>query len=498
MLRIGLCDDNADARLLLQDALERTLEINGWEAQFFQFSSGEGLLDWYRKHVGELDLVFLDMEMKALSGIDTARQLRTIDDSLQLVFCTSYSDYVFDGYGVGALGYLLKPPTQAQLQDVLQRTQTALLRALDRGSLSAAAEELGIRDLLGRSLFALSGGEKQKIAFASVYAMEPEVCLLDEPSSNLDARAIEDLRRHLALLKAQGKTILVAEHRLSYLMDVADHVLYLEGGRITGDWTPAEFRRIPAQRRQEMGLRAIDLREERPASPPPPAAAPRLEVRDVTLGYEKQPVLQGLSLQAAPGEIIALAGPNGAGKTTLSRFLCGLHRESGGQLLWEGRPQSPRERRGRAGLVMQDVNYQLFAESVAAECSFGLRRPDTALAEEALRELGLWELRDRHPNTLSGGQKQRLAAAAAVVQGRELLVFDEPTSGLDYDSMVRLAELLRRLSERGKVIFLVTHDFEFVCRTCTRVLALAGREGHRNLPVTAETLPALREIFHVR
>ena len=132
MLRIGLCDDNADARLLLQDALERTLEINGWEAQFFQFSSGEGLLDWYHKHIGELDLVFLDIEMKALSGIDTARQLHTIDDSLQLVFCTSYSDYVFDGYGVGALGYLLKPPTQAQLQDVLQLAQTALLRALDR------------------------------------------------------------------------------------------------------------------------------------------------------------------------------------------------------------------------------------------------------------------------------------------------------------------------------------------------------------------------------
>ena len=361
-----------------------------------------------------------------------------------------------------------------------------------------ATDDLHIRPLRNRNIFELSGGEKQKIAFASVSAMEPEICLLDEPSSNLDARAIEDLRRHLTLLKAQGKTILVAEHRLSYLMDVADRVLYLEGGRITGDWTPAEFRRIPAQRRQEMGLRAIDLREERPASPPPPAAAPRLEVRDVTLGYEKQPVLQGLSLQAAPGEIIALAGPNGAGKTTLSRFLCGLHRESGGQLLWEGRPQSPRERRGRAGLVMQDVNYQLFAESVAAECSFGLRRPDTALAEDTLRELGLWALRDRHPNTLSGGQKQRLAAAAAVVQGRELLVFDEPTSGLDYDSMVRLAELLRRLSERGKVIFLVTHDFEFVCRTCTRVLALAGRKGHRNLPVTAEALPALREIFHVR
>lgn len=92
MLRIGLCDDIADARLLLEDALERALEINGWEAQFFQFSSGEGLLDWYAKHLGELDLVFLDMEMKTLSGIDTAKRLRALDDSLQLAFCTSYSD----------------------------------------------------------------------------------------------------------------------------------------------------------------------------------------------------------------------------------------------------------------------------------------------------------------------------------------------------------------------------------------------------------------------
>ena len=128
MLRIGICDDIADARLLLQDALERVLEMGGWEAQFFQFSSGEGLLDWYAKHLGELDLVFLDMKMKTLSGIDTAKRLRALDDSLQLAFCTSYSDYVFDGYGTGALGYLLKPPRQEQLEEVLRRAQAALLR----------------------------------------------------------------------------------------------------------------------------------------------------------------------------------------------------------------------------------------------------------------------------------------------------------------------------------------------------------------------------------
>lgn len=111
MLRIGICDDIADARLLLQDALERVLEMGGWEAQFFQFSSGEGLVEWFAKHSGELDLVFLDMEMKALDGIATAKRLRAMDENLQLVFCTSYADYVYDGYGTGALGYLLKPPT---------------------------------------------------------------------------------------------------------------------------------------------------------------------------------------------------------------------------------------------------------------------------------------------------------------------------------------------------------------------------------------------------
>ena len=103
MLRIGICDDIADARLLLQDALERVLEMGGWEAQFFQFSSGEGLVEWFAKHSGELDLVFLDMEMKALDGIETAKRLRAMDENLQLVFCTSYADYVYDGYGTGAL-----------------------------------------------------------------------------------------------------------------------------------------------------------------------------------------------------------------------------------------------------------------------------------------------------------------------------------------------------------------------------------------------------------
>ena len=360
------------------------------------------------------------------------------------------------------------------------------------------AKALHMQNLLARSIFALSGGEKQKIAFASVHAMEPEVYLLDEPSSNLDMTAIGELHEHLRLIKAQGKTVIVAEHRLYYLMDVADRVIYLENGRIAGDWTPEQFRALPLETRRRMGLRAVDLQEERPGFVSAVHAKPVLELKNVTLAYQKQPVVQGICLQASPGEVLAVAGHNGAGKTTFSRALCGLHKEAGGSYLWNGKPQKPKERMKRSYMVMQDVNYQLFAESVEAECTFGIKHPDTALAEQTLEDLGLASFRERHPNTLSGGQKQRLAAATAMVCGKELLVFDEPTSGLDFDSMIRLSVLIQRLSAMGAVIFIVTHDYEFVCRTCTRVVHLDGGRIQHDLPMTEESLPSIREIFNVR
>ena len=132
MLRIGICDDLADARLVLRSALERILETRKIQGQFFEFSSGETLLRWYDHHAGELDVVFLDMELHELDGMETARRLRAADAGLQLVFVTGYADHVFDGYSVGALGYLMKPPKQEQLEPVLNRVQTALVRDLDR------------------------------------------------------------------------------------------------------------------------------------------------------------------------------------------------------------------------------------------------------------------------------------------------------------------------------------------------------------------------------
>lgn len=146
--------------------------------------------------------------------------------------------------------------------------------------------------------------------------MNPQIYLLDEPSSNLDMAAIHDLRAHLRLIKSQGKTIVVAEHRLYYLMDVADRIVYLDNGHIAGDWTPEQFRLLSTEKRQSMGLRALDLQDEKPICAAVPKQPPVLELQNVSLAYKKQPVLRNLSLQAAPGDIIAIVGHNGAGKTT--------------------------------------------------------------------------------------------------------------------------------------------------------------------------------------
>ena len=175
-----------------------------------------------------------------------------------------------------------------------------------------------------------------------------------------------------------------------------------------------------------------------------------------------------MDLSASAGEVIALVGRNGAGKSTLSRAICGLAKSSGDYRLF-GEEAGERERLARSSMVFQDVNYQLFADSTAAEVVFGMGRDRarTVDAEGILSSLGLSDVADRHPATLSGGQKQRLA-------GKDVLAFDEPTSGLDLASMRRVAGLIRRLAAEGRVVLVVTHDLEFIACACDRAVELSG------------------------
>ncbi len=182
-------------------------------------------------------------------------------------------------------------------------------------------KELNLCNLSGRSIFALSGGEKQQIAFASVYAMEPDLYILDEPSSNLDAAAIQKLKEHLNVIRRQGKTIVIAEHRLYWLLELADRFVYLDKGEIKGIYTPSQLKKLSQQGRNLLGLRSADLSSIRPVLQNHLAAEPILELKEFSLFHNKQKILEGVNLSAAPGDIIAVVGPNGAGKTTLTRAL---------------------------------------------------------------------------------------------------------------------------------------------------------------------------------
>ena len=287
-------------------------------------------------------------------------------------------------------------------------------------ALSSAARVCGVGPLLDRNIFALSGGEKQRIACASAYAMGPEVFVLDEPSSNLDGEGIRQLREILKQLKAAGKTILVAEHRLWYAADLANRVFYLREGRLERVYSGAEFLSLPEEKRRAMGLRSlteVTLLEPRPASDKP--GEDGLSVRGLRASYDRTAVWEQVSFSAPRGRITAITGHNGAGKTTLARCLCGLMKEKGGSILWDGKPLNRKGRWQKSFLIMQDVNLQLFAGSVLAEAQLGNDAKETEVMA-ALERMDLALYAQAHPLALSGGQKQRLAIVDGCLSEKEL------------------------------------------------------------------------------
>ena len=200
-----------------------------------------------------------------------------------------------------------------------------------------------------------------------------------------------------------------------------------------------------------------------------------LKVKDLVVNYGMIKAVKGASFCVNQGEIVALIGANGAGKTTFVRALCGLHKETAGSFLWNGNALKPKERLKRAYMVMQDVNHQLFTESVLEEILLSMKEEGEAAkqrAGEILRDLNLTELQELHPMSLSGGQKQRVAIGSAIAADRDLLLFDEPTSGLDYLHMLEVSELLKRLGREGKTVFLITHDPELLRECCNYLLFL--------------------------
>jgi energy-coupling factor transport system ATP-binding protein len=364
-----------------------------------------------------------------------------------------------------------------------------------------ALDATGISPLRGRAIGALSSGEQQRVAIASVLALRPQALVLDEPTSNLDWRGVEQVMSTLARLQEQGLTILLIEHRLHAVVPLADRGVLMQGGRIVADGRPGDVFAIRLTSPPQVGgteggltaLRPFDfsqgklcsgqaLRQEGSgqATQPPnhPTTPPLVAIQDLEAGYGRRTVLQGLDLALYPGEFAALVGDNGAGKSTLARVLAGLLRPRQGKITWHKELRRlPLGR--RVGFLFQNPLDQLVCDTVEEEIAFGPRNlslPVRERVETTLAVAGLTALRHRRSAALSAGEQQRTALAAALSTAPRLLILDEPTMGQDWAHLSHLMESLIQLNHNGQAILLITHDDKLVCRYARRIILL--EEGH--------------------
>ena len=368
-----------------------------------------------------------------------------------------------------------------------------------RARLVEAAQRTGIDDLLEANLFRLSGGQKQLVACACAMVVEPKVHLFDEPTSNLSAESVSLLRSVLSDLHASGATMVIAEHRLSYLRGIVDRVVLLDGGGIVREMPAERLWSMSEQERTDLGLRSLypvtpmrlavvlhdgatddaGTGEEGPGTSTSdgPADAPSspggLELENLRFSYGSHRVLDIPHLRLPRGRVTALVGPNRARHSPRTPVRVGPARASRGLPRAGPRPAGG-SRRVVGYVVMQDVHRQLFAADVREELTLGVPADqlDDDRIEQILAQHGLAEVVGRHPMSLSGGQKQRLVIAAAQMVDKEVYVFDEPSSGLDYRHLRSTARTIRDLAESGKVVVVVTHDEELLDACADRVVQM--------------------------
>ena len=315
----------------------------------------------------------------------------------------------------------------------------------------AALDAVGAAHLAGRRVTELSGGELQRICLASAFALEPQLLLLDEPTSQLDPDGAESFFEYAL---GTGATVVLSEQRPAAALRHADRVVFLEHGRVLVD----------AARDDALGW----LDEHRPAwtNPPSPSGGAAADgsvvcrVEDVAFAYaDGPPVLDGASLELRRGEIVALTGPNGSGKSTLAKLAAGLLEPQRGDVV----------REGRAAFLLQDPGRYLVRERADEEVALGA---DLVRARRALADVGLAGYDARHPRDLSSGERERLALATVLVSQPDLLVLDEPTRGVDPERKAELAELLRAQAHSRSTL-VVTHDLVFARAVADREVSLA-------------------------
>ena len=333
---------------------------------------------------------------------------------------------------------------------------------------------LELEKLVDKNIIYISSGERQKIAIGCSLSLEPEIIILDEPSSNLDFHMTKKLKQLIEKLKTKGYTIIIAEHRMYYIQDLIDRVFVINNGEVI-EKTISDLKS-----NNEVPLRSLDIFNLELENISCKNKELLMEINNIT--YKN--ILSNITTTVYKGDVIGLIGKNGVGKTTLLRLLSNIMKPNKGKVVGKVVPF----------LVMQDMDYQFFTESVESEMKFGSADNDLEKINSLLMKLGLTEFKDKIPFELSGGQKQRLLIAISALANVNLLMFDEPTSGLDYVNMTKVSGILKDLSKNSALI-VATHDIEFLYKTCNRVVYLDDKVIKEDFYLNLENKKKVNNIF---
>lgn len=374
-----------------------------------------------------------------------------------------------------------------------------------RDRVDEAFRTFHLEHLKNRNVYELSSGERQLISILSAWAMDTDIFLLDEPTANLDFAATQQLKNILLKLKKQGKTLLLSEHRLYYLADIADEYCIMANGEIKHKYTAEKAKSLSPLQLHTLSLRTLDLEQITVSErPPQPENMPQaLFVSDLRYEYgrKNRAILSDVNFSVCTHEIVGLVGANGCGKTTLGKLIAGLYHSTGGEISLFGKAQKPKQLQKQVLFIMQEAEFQFFTNSVLHELQYGHKITDEfeKKTETLLKSMDMWECRDRHPFSLSGGQMQRLTLMMAYLSDKPIIILDEPTAGQDADSLKRCAELIREMGKE-KTVLIITHDLELIADACDRCIGLC--DGHADTEFfirSQQDLQAVRrymECFH--
>jgi energy-coupling factor transport system ATP-binding protein len=423
----------------------------------------------------------------------------------------------------GKVGMIFQDPENQLVTSDVEREiafgleNLAFPRDLIAKRIEESLDTLGISGLRHRRLSELSGGEKQKVAIASVLALHPEIIVLDEPTSELDPKGAEEVLANITRLNDElGITVILVEHRLDRVVHLVDRVIVLDKGDIAADGNPREVFGKPGpvdigigvppvieltQKLRDRGFHIdktpLTVKESRqlldgifrdvkvPSKQIRQQDSGKLLVRMEGLWHsysDHDYALQDVNLTAHEGEFIAIMGRNSAGKTTLVKHINGLLKPTRGNVFVDGvntRETTVARLARNVGHVFQNPNDHLFAETLEEEIAFTLKQqgfstPEiTATVEPILERFNLTQYRKHYPRALSGGEKQRVALVSVIAYKPKILILDEPTRGMEYSLKHELMRFLCEYKNNGNIVILVTHDVETVAEYADRAILLS-------------------------